>query len=105
MENKVCIKCSNNFTIDQSENNFYQKMGVLIPSMCSECRFKLRAVWRNETSLYTGRKCDMCDKNIVTIYNPNSPYKVYCLDCYKGDKWDPKSFGIAYNKIFLFLNN
>jgi hypothetical protein len=29
----------------------------------------------------------------VTIYSPNKPYKVYCVDCWWGDDWDFSSYG------------
>lgn len=101
--NKECIKCKSNFIIDSWDENFYAKMKVPIPNVCPDCRFKMRAVWRNEMSLYTGRKCDMCDKNIITMYNPKSPYKVYCNDCYISDKWDPKSYGVDYDPTRPFF--
>ena len=66
-ENRQCKKCSQNFILEQDDFLFYEKMKVLVPSICPDCRFKMRATWRNETTLYAGQKCDMCQKNIITI--------------------------------------
>jgi len=78
-------------------------MKVPNPIVCPDCRFKMRAMWRNETTLYSGRKCDMCGKGIVTMYNPKSPYTLYCFDCFCSEKWDPKDYAMDYdfNRSFL----
>ncbi len=96
-ETRQCKKCNQNFTLDADDFSFYEKMKVPAPHVCPDCRFKMRALFRNEMSLYTGRKCGSCQKNIVTMYNPKSPYTVYCLDCYKGDSWDPRSYAKEYD--------
>lgn len=94
---KICTKCNTNFNVDQDDQSFYKKIGVPIPGVCPDCRFMMRALFRNETALYSGRKCDMCSKSIITMYNPKSPYKVYCNECYRSDKWDPRSYAMDYD--------
>ncbi|MCE9517612.1 hypothetical protein K8Q96_01260 [Candidatus Nomurabacteria bacterium] len=71
-------------------------MKVPAPTWCPDCRFKLRAVWRNEMSLYN-RTCIVTGKSIISVYNPKSPYKVVSLDFYNGDQWTPFSFGREYD--------
>lgn len=100
---KICTKCNTNFNVDQDDQSFYEKMGVPIPSVCPDCRFMMRALFRNETALYSGRKCDMCNKNIITMYNPKLPYTIYCYDCFYSEKWDPKSYATNYDKSRSFL--
>lgn len=92
-----CRKCNTEFTLDKNDLSFYEKMKVPAPHVCPDCRFKMRALFRNETTLYSGRKCDMCNKNIVTMYNPKLLYKVYCNNCYSSDNWDPNSFSKDYD--------
>ena len=75
-ETKTCQNCKNDFVIETEDFNFYEKMNVPVPKICPDCRFKMKAMWRNETTLYSGRKCDLCSKNIISIYNPKSPYTV-----------------------------
>ena len=84
-ETKNCQNCKNDFTIESDDFLFYEKMKVPAPKVCPDCRFKMRAMWRNETTLYSGRKCGLCDKSVVSIYNPKSPYTVYCYDCFCSD--------------------
>ncbi len=72
-------------------------MKVPVPHVCPECRFKMRAVWRNELTLYSGRKCGLCEKSVMSMYNPKSPYTIYCYDCFYSEKWDPKDYSIDYD--------
>ncbi len=101
-ETKQCKKCQQNFILDKDDFSFYQKMDVPIPNICPDCRFKMRAVFRNERTLYN-RTCDMCNRSVISMYNPNSPYIVYCNDCFISDKWDPYSYAQDYdsNKSFF----
>jgi len=96
-EKKECKKCNKEFVLDINDLNFYKKMDVPNPDICPDCRFKDKAIFRNEMSLYSGRKCDLCKKNMITMYNPNSPYKVFCIDCYQGDGWDSKDYQMDYD--------
>ena len=100
---KKCKKCQNDFVLDKNDISFYEKMQVPTPVVCPICRFKMRALWRNETTLYSGKNCDLCGKKLVTMYNPKSPYKVYCHECYYSDKWDPKSYATGYDFDRPFL--
>ena len=97
-ETKVCQNCDSEFRIEPDDFEFYEKMRVPAPTLCPTCRFKRRAIWRNETTLYTGRKCAKCEKSIVSMYNPKSPYTVYCHNCYNSDSWDPKDYAMDYEE-------
>ncbi len=105
---QVCQNCKNDFTIEPEDFVFYEKMKIPVPEICPDCRFKMRAIWRNETTLYSGRKCDLCTKDIVTIYNSKGPYKVYCSDCFNSDKWGANDYAQNYDfdlSFFEQLNN
>jgi hypothetical protein len=43
--------------------------------------------FRNEKKLYK-RKCDFSGKDIISIYSPDKPYKIYEMDFWLSDKWD-----------------
>ncbi len=102
-ETRNCTKCKHDFVLEDDDFSFYEKMKVPAPKVCPDCRFKMRALFRNETTLYSGRKCDLCGKGIVTMYNPKLPYKIYCYDCFYSEKWDPKEYATDYdyNRPFL----
>ena len=103
METRQCKKCGLDFSLDGDDFNFYEKMDVPVPNICPDCRFKMRAIWRNETSLYSGRKCGLCQKNIVTMYNPKLPYVVYCNECYRSDRWDAGFYKTDYDQSKPFF--
>ncbi len=95
-EQRTCQSCAQAFAITPDDLGFYEKMGVPAPNLCPGCRFKRRALWRNETMLYS-RVCALCKKSILSMYHTASPYTVYCTDCYASDRWDPLSYGRAYD--------
>jgi hypothetical protein len=93
---QTCQNCKSDFTIESDDLSFYEKMKVPSPTFCSKCRFARRLAWRNERSLYK-RPCDLCNKNIISMYKANTPFPVYCHDCWWGDNWDPTEYGKDYD--------
>ncbi len=101
-ETRQCKKCNRSFVLEQDDFSFYEKMKVPVPNICPDCRFKMRAIFRNERTLYN-RTCNLCNRSIITMYNPNSPYTVYCNDCWISDKWDPYSYAMDYDSSKSFF--
>lgn len=101
-ENKSCQSCQNDFVIELEDFNFYQKIQVPPPTFCPECRLARRLAWRNERTLYK-RDCDLCKKNIISMYKADTVFPVYCHGCWWGDKWNAVDYGIDYdfNKSFF----
>ncbi len=103
-EIKNCKKCKQDFIIEPNDFGFYEKMKVPAPKVCPDCRFKMRAMWRNETTLYSGRKCGLCGKGIISMYNPKSPYTIYCYDCFYSEKWEPRDYAMDYDETRPFFD-
>lgn len=95
-EIRNCQNCKTDFTIEPDDFGFYEKMGAPAPTFCPPCRMQRRLAWRNSMSLFN-RKCDLCQKSVVTIYAPDSGITVYCNKCWWSDKWDPKSYAMDYD--------
>ncbi len=95
-ETKQCQNCKKDFIIEPDDFAFYEKMKVPAPKWCPECRLVKRLAWRGERSLFK-RKCNLCGKDKILLYSPDSPYTVYCKDCWYSDKWDSESYGRDYN--------
>ena len=95
-QTKTCQNCKKDFVIEPDDFGFYEKIQVPPPTFCSECRKQRRATWRNNTSLYN-RTCDLCKKNVISIYSKESGIVIYCQKCWWGDGWDPLSYGVDYN--------
>ena len=78
---QTCNKCSKQFILIPQEKTFYQKKELPWPTVCPECRQKTRLEHRNERKLHN-RKCDQCQKEIISTYAANSKYTVYCQECF-----------------------
>lgn len=102
MFKETCKTCNKEFEIRDKDLVFYKQMKTVAPHHCPECRMARRLVFRNERTLYK-RPCDLCKKSMISIYTDDSPYKVYCSDCWWSDNWNPKDFAMDYdlNKTFF----
>ncbi|MCM2339211.1 MAG: hypothetical protein NDI62_02015 [Burkholderiales bacterium] len=95
-EIKNCQNCKKDFTIEPDDFGFYEKIVVPPPTFCPECRMQRRMMFRNGHTLYK-RECDLCKKNIISIYPTNAPFPVYCQKCWWSDNWDPCQYGIEFD--------
>jgi len=102
-QTKNCQNCKQDFTIEPNDFGFYEKIKVPPPTFCPDCRRQRRWAWRNNMSLYS-RRCDSCDKPVVSLYSPDSGLIIYCNKCWWGDKWDPRSYGIDYDFSKTFFS-
>ncbi|MFA6585933.1 MAG: hypothetical protein WCS86_02105 [Candidatus Paceibacterota bacterium] len=95
-ETKNCQNCKRDFVIEPEDFKFYEKIKVPPPTFCPDCRLARRLIWRNERSLYK-RTCDLCKKNIVSMYDADVIFPVYCPECWRSDAWDPSKYAQDYD--------
>ncbi|MFA6992699.1 MAG: hypothetical protein WC269_05505, partial [Candidatus Gracilibacteria bacterium] len=85
---KTCLQCKMSFEVSSQDREYLKKVSFKIggtpmeipePKLCPLCRQRRRFSFRNERNLYR-RKCDGSGKEIISMYAPNSPYKVYAQD-------------------------
>lgn len=95
-ETRQCQNCKNDFIIESEDFSFYDKVKVPPPTFCPECRLVRRLAWRNERTLHK-RKCDLCNKDTISIYSLENSCPVYCLSCYDGDSWNSMDFGVDFD--------
>lgn len=93
---KTCAVTGQPFVITQWEQEILERIGVPIPTICAQQRLRRRLSHRNERNIYKN-KCNLCKKNIISIYSPEKPYTIYCQQCWWSDKWDPKSYGMDFD--------
>ncbi len=96
METKICQNCKKSFEIEAEDFDFYKKIGVPPPTFCSECRLIRRLTFRNDRTLYK-RTCEICGKNDISIYRPDSGIKIVCQKCWWGDDFDATKYGKDYD--------
>jgi hypothetical protein len=95
-EKKICQNCKVDFVIEPEDFDFYKKMKVPPPSWCPNCRSARRLTYVGDRFFYKDI-CNMCGKNIVSLFNPDDNFTVYCNKCWWGDGWDPLDYGKDYN--------
>jgi len=95
-ETKTCQNCKREFTIKPEDLEFYEKINVPVPTFCPDCRFQRRTMFRNERVFYK-RTCELCNKQVITTFSPESPHTVYCNRCWWSDNWDPSSYVREYD--------
>ena len=93
---KNCLSCKKDFEIRKEDLIFYEQVKTVPPLHCPDCRVMRRLAFRNERTFYK-RPCDLCKKDMISLYSKDSKYTVYCNGCWWSDKWDPKSFAQEYN--------
>jgi hypothetical protein len=102
---KSCRQCAQQFEITNEDLAFYDKVSPIIagkkypvppPTLCPDCRRQRRFMTRNERKLYS-RKCDLCLKQVISIYSPEDKVIAYCPKCWWSDSWDDLSCGRKYD--------
>ncbi|OGI67809.1 hypothetical protein A2738_03365 [Candidatus Nomurabacteria bacterium RIFCSPHIGHO2_01_FULL_42_15] len=101
-EIKLCQNCKKEFTIEPEDFKFYEKMQVLAPTWCPECRLVRRLSFINTWSLHW-RNCDVCKEKTLSEYPPEDKIKVYCQKCWWGDSWDGTEYAMDYDSSRPFL--
>ncbi|MEK7212222.1 MAG: hypothetical protein AAB686_00915, partial [Patescibacteria group bacterium] len=100
--NKSCQNCKASFVIEADDMAFYQKIKVPPPTFCPECRLQRRMAVSNERTLYK-ISCGLCGKDTISIYPKDVPFPVYCMECWRSDKWDATEYGRDYDFSRLFF--
>ncbi len=101
-ETKACQNCKKDFIIEPNDFGYYEKIGVLSPKMCPECRAQLRLYFRNTRCLYKNI-CANCKKESFSVFSPNKDVVNWCSDCWWGDDLDGKKYALDYDESKPFL--
>ncbi len=100
---RICINswCAEAFEITDDDLACYKKLAPVIggqthelplPDFCFSCRLQRRLAFYNSRSLYK-RICDFSGKQVVSVFSPDKPFKVYDKDIWFSDAWNPLSYG------------
>ena len=73
---KSCKITNKKFEITEKDLEFYEKMGVPVPTLCPEERQRRRLAWQNMSSLYH-RECDATWKKLISNYSADKIFPVY----------------------------
>lgn len=94
--NKICKTCKQAFIWEDLDLKNFEKFGFESLDTCRQCLHMQRLSFRNERVFYR-RKCDATQEDILSIYHPESPYKVYKADYFWSDKWNPLDYGQEFD--------
>lgn len=93
---KTCAVSGSSFVVTEQDQAFYKRVSVDPPSLAPHERERRRMAYRNERSFYN-RTCDLCKKQIVSVYTEDAPHPVYCSDCFWGDRWNAFDYGRPFD--------
>ncbi len=111
IKSKQCSQCNISFDILEKDLEFYDKISPVFnwkkynipePTLCPDCRQQRRLVWRNERNLYR-RKCDLGGNNIISVFSPDKPYKVYDHKIWWSDEFDWIDYGKDFDSKKTFF--
>jgi len=77
-------QCMGAFKIIPSELEFYKKMNLPLPRLCSNCRHYHRLRQRTPFKLWD-RQCAKCSNGVKTSYAPDREEIIYCEQCYNAE--------------------
>ncbi len=101
-ENKICVDCKNEFTIDSGDFDLYEKVKLRPPNKCFECRVQQHFAFSMFGKFRKGNS-DLSGESFITILPAKLRYPVYKSHEWWSDKWDPMSFGQDYDSSRSFF--
>lgn len=98
-DTRNCQNCKQNFTIEEEDFNFYEKIKVPPPTFCPDCRLLRRLCWRNEHSLFKRPNSSPGKEgeSLISIFHPDEKVITYDKETWWGDSWDPCQYGVDYD--------
>jgi hypothetical protein len=78
----VCEKTGRPFRIISTELSFLRRIGMPLPRSHPSVRLENYYAW-TPLGLNYPVQCENCGKSILSIYNPNDGYVLYCENCYQ----------------------
>jgi hypothetical protein len=98
---KTCARCGEGYEVFDEDLALYEKVSpvwggkkylIPVPAICPFCRFVGKGAFRNEHTYYR-TKSAMSGKSLISVYQPNSPYKIFSYDEWWGENWSPLEYG------------
>ena len=99
---KECRQCKSSFEVTDSDKRIYGQLSVPEPALCPKCRNIRRMCWRNDRTFYHGKSA-LSGKPMISMYPPETPYKIYLQSEWYSDQWDPMDYGrdFDFNRPFF----
>ncbi len=95
-QERVCRFSGEKFYVRPEDIEFYKKISVPLPTLSPKERARRRLAHNNLYNLFK-TKSALTDKNIIAMYPPDTPYKVFEHKEWFGGDFDLTEYGIDYN--------
>ncbi len=99
----TCKECNLSFSVHADDQKILDYFHAPAPTLCPPHSLRQRLSFRNERHLFK-RTCELCKKEMLAMYSPNSYPSVYCHECWYGDSWDPMNHGRVYDPTRSFID-
>ncbi len=76
--------------------------GLPLPEISMAESMRRTLAHRNTINIFK-RTCDLSGKAIISNFPPDSSYKVFGIEAWFSDAWDPLDFGVAYSPTESFF--
>lgn len=78
----ICTQSSKPYRITKQELELYRRLDISIPTLHPDVRHSARLAQRSVRQLHL-RICDKSGETILSVYEKNTPFPVYCEDDYR----------------------
>ncbi|MBP7056900.1 hypothetical protein KBB08_00225 [Candidatus Gracilibacteria bacterium] len=99
----TCTACGQEFIISEREKAFCQEHKICLPTRCPLDRMRQSSAFLSSHYLYES-SCDYSHKQLLTFVPPDTGYKVYDIDIWMSDLWDPLAYGQTYDSSRSFFD-
>ncbi len=93
LEWRTCVYTGESFPVFEKEKHILDELDQPLPNMSPSMRWRNVYMMRNERHLYK-RVCDLTGKNMLSVFPPEYPGKVFHSHEYSSDVWSPFDYGI-----------
>jgi hypothetical protein len=87
-----CTNCKTDFPISPLFQQILQKLKAPQPTICANCSHQQKLAFRKDF-IYHKAKCALTGKDLITVYNPNLPYKIAHSEAWFSDAYNPLEYG------------
>jgi len=101
--NKTCSYCNTVFEITDKEKVMYEKIDLVIPDICVQCRWKQHMAFWPFGKFRTGTS-DLSGERLITVLPENARYPIYTSKEWWGDDWDAMDYGQDYDSSRSFFD-
>ncbi len=91
-QERICRLSGERFYVRPEDIAFYREIGVPLPTLKPSERMRRRLAYSSGYNLFRVSSATS-GKPVISVYPPNTPYKIYEHEIWFSDQWNPLEFG------------